>query len=953
MIKNAIKVLAFLFLLSLITPYLVQAVGLIDNTPWGWNLSRIGNGAIALGDLNNDNWTDIILTGVDVSTVYAKVYINNGTSLNTNITWQWNLSKVYDSSLALGDIDNDGDLDLGLIGWDGTTRIAKIYTNNGTSFSDSIQWGWNLTAGKDSTILLRDIDNDGRIDLIVGNPKFRIYLNNGTSFNDNIDWAKNVQDELSIGTGDGRTESIDLGDYDNDGDLDIMVAGHDNGDPRNKLFKNNGTSFVLDVAVLNEGRNSCDASFGDLDNDGDLDLVELGAFFAAAQADVFVNNNSSLSYNSTWTTGLSDTKQGALAWGDYNNDGKLDLLWTGNYITKIYNNTGTGFAEDTIFDVNITGVTYSSTAWMDIDNDMDLDTILIGYLGSDAYLTKIYLSNSSLYKNNSLPYAPSTFDNHSLANGNVFLGWNNGSDNETIGLGLYYNLRVGTTSGGNDIVSGFFGNGGRGGDGGGQNGQFGNMMQRRNISLLGSRFSVGQTYYWSVQTIDTALAKSEWSVEKTFNLTSDFTPPTITLNAPADNLVTNVTNITFNALVYDDNNLTNVSLYGNWSEGWHSNTTNSSGINNTNYIFNVVIVEGTHLWGIRACDNTANCVGSNQTFRIDITSPIASLISPTNGSSWTTANTVNFTYNVLDLGISNCSLMINGLTNRTNTSILVIQIQNFTTNLPNGNYNWSVRCTDQANNINFTGNYTLTVSYTVPVDDPPSSPGGSSGGGGGSGGTASLNIVSRIIPLVIVGDNTITLTEIEKKNIGIEEVVINSNSPASNAKIIMEKLSHKPVDVESDPNGKIYSYLRFDKTILTDDNLESAVIKFTVNRSWVLDNNYQAEDVALSHYKTGWEKLPTKFLSSDSILYHYEAKTKGFSYFAINAENKAVLEENKTLEEEEIQEPQLPPEESLEKQVINEKKPRNFKFIGLVAAAFILLVLTLFLVLKRKPKKKK
>ena len=95
-----------------------------------------------------------------------------------------------------------------------------------------------------------------------------------------------------------------------------------------------------------------------------------------------------------------------------------------------------------------------------------------------------------LTTNNSIPYPPSTFQNYTIANGNVFLGWNNGSDNETTSLGLYYNLRIGTTNGGNDIVSGVFGASSRP-----TQGQFGNMMQRRNISLSGSRFSVGTTYF--------------------------------------------------------------------------------------------------------------------------------------------------------------------------------------------------------------------------------------------------------------------------------------------------------------------------------------------------------------------------------------------------------------------------------------------------------------------------
>jgi len=875
MVEKPFKLLVLLFFLFICIFYFVEAVGLLDNNQWGWNLTGISYNSIGIGDFDNDNKTDILSTGRTATTAYTKLYLNNGTSLEENRAWGWNLTGVYDSSVALGDMDNDGDLDLVVLN-------GKVYVNNGTSLEENRAWGWNLTSGTGSTVKLSDINNDGRLDLISGNPKFRVYLNNGTSFNEDIGWGQNVQTELSTGTGDGRTSCIDTGDYDNDGDLDLVVAGHDGGDPRNKLFKNNGTAFVLDATK--NGINSCDVSFGDIDNDGDLDLIELGAFFAAAEADVFINDNGTLTYNSTWTSGLTATKEGALALGDYNNDGKLDVLWTGNGIAKVYNNTGLGFSEDITFNSNLTGVTDSAAGWADLDNDNDLDAIILG-----SYLSKIYISNASLYRNNSLPYSPSTFQNYSLANGNVFLGWNNGSDNETISLGLYYTLRVGTTSGGNQIVSGAFGNGGRGGDGGGQNGQFGNMMQRRNISLSGSRFSVGATYYWNVQTIDTGLAKSAWSAEQTFTLTSDFTPPVVTLNAPSEGLVTNQTqNIVFNATVYDDYNLTNVSLYGNWTGTWHLNTTNSSGINNTNYIFRANATEGNWLWGIRACDATSNCRGSNSTFRIDSTYPAVVLVSPANGTSQTSSNAVTFTYNVSDIAINNCTLYLNSAANETDISITVNTSQTFAENVPNGGYNWSVRCADAANNINMSGNHSLTISYT-PSETPAST---SSGGGGGGGGSiaAVLTKVSRIIAAIAEGNNLIEFAESEKASVGIEEILLDSAAAASNVKITIEKLTAMPASISTSPTGDIYTYLQFNKTVLKDEDVKQAKITFSVGKGWVTRNGYDYNKIVLQRYATQWNALQTAYLKQNASNYYYEAVTPGFSVFAITAEKKAGAE---------------------------------------------------------------
>ena len=92
-----------------------------------------------------------------------------------------------------------------------------------------------------------------------------------------------------------------------------------------------------------------------------------------------------------------------------------------------------------------------------MDNDTDLDLVSTGY-GSNDLQRFVYTSNRSLTLNNTLPKSPNSTDfSASYANNQLTLRWGNGSDNETNMTGLYYNLRVGTTSGGNQIVSGVYG----------------------------------------------------------------------------------------------------------------------------------------------------------------------------------------------------------------------------------------------------------------------------------------------------------------------------------------------------------------------------------------------------------------------------------------------------------------------------------------------------------------
>ena len=79
-------------------------------------------------------------------------------------------------------------------------------------------------------------------------------------------------------------------------------------------------------------------------------------------------------------------------WGDYDNDGDLDILITGETYSgedsKIYKNNGDGtFTEQT--GISLTGVSYSSAAWGDYDNDGDLDIVLSGYARRLVRFSKI------------------------------------------------------------------------------------------------------------------------------------------------------------------------------------------------------------------------------------------------------------------------------------------------------------------------------------------------------------------------------------------------------------------------------------------------------------------------------------------------------------------------------------------------------------------------------------
>ena len=367
--------------------YYNGTIALERDSSWSANLTGLRHSSIVFGDIDNDNDLDMILAGcssggVTTCTIADKsrVYTNNRSGLVENVFWGQNLSSIGYGSLSLGDIDKDGDLDLVALGdTGGGNGAVEIYTNNGSSFVRNHTWTNNISnvdayAG---SVVLGDIDNDGDLDLVlVGaypSSDNGVYINNGTSMVKDSAWI-----ELPyVGYGNGMG-SLALGDIDNDGDLDLAFLGSFSGDFYRGIYLNNGTNFVENYTWLGDivyyGWAWASLILGDYDNDGDLDLAIIGTgggggdkFF------VFNNTNNNFSYNQR----VSNFFDGSISWGDYDNDGDLDLAAMGKEEGKntISNNNDTYFQFDDVAraDLRADDMQQGSLAWVDLDLDLDLD----------------------------------------------------------------------------------------------------------------------------------------------------------------------------------------------------------------------------------------------------------------------------------------------------------------------------------------------------------------------------------------------------------------------------------------------------------------------------------------------------------------------------------------------------------------------------------------------------
>ena len=186
----------------------------------------------------------------------------------------------------------------------------------------------------------------------------------------------------------------------------------------------------------------------------------------------------------------------------------------------------------------------------------------------------------------------------------------------------------------------------------------------------------------------------------------------VTLNWPDGDYI-NYYNITFNYTPVSTSNITNCTLYTNRTGSFTNESTDYNISNNQSNYFNLSFSNnGRYLWNVLCYDDSGNnaWAPNNKSFIIDTVKPTVNLESPED-NNYTTNTVITFYYNVSDSNsIKNCSLIIDGSPDQTDTSISKGTSQNFSTSLSNGVHTWAVWCYDDANNLGKSENRTINVS---------------------------------------------------------------------------------------------------------------------------------------------------------------------------------------------------------------------------------------------------
>mgnify|MGYP000208024265 CR=1 FL=1 len=422
----------------------------------------VNDGKVTIGDINNDGFQDII-TVDNSNTIYA--YINNHLNgfvkksigaipFNSNSTWSL-------FNLRLMDLNNDGFKDLlwmenqpeadGSVNWNSNNFVVKSWlqtagtdefkptapaavsssdikvSNNG--YKVKIKWTpskdkidpylfANLKVDTLDTYKNAFINNaynyrasDPTIPIIVDRAVARNYPDSLEFSDINISSKKPYYISLQMVNKFGQAsnfstkvfsptdplQSVDnpipglynarftWGDYNNDGLLDLAVMGQSDNGNVTKIYQNNGGTFT-DLNLTNKSFRYGDIKWVDINNDGWLDLAIIGQSASAVSFQLLINNQGVFEVNTP--SSVAGLKYSNIAFGDYDNNGTLDMFTAGQDLTNnarsyIYKNDGKGnFTIDPEFNqYNVVPNLYNADArFVDYDLDGDLDLI---YAGTD------------------------------------------------------------------------------------------------------------------------------------------------------------------------------------------------------------------------------------------------------------------------------------------------------------------------------------------------------------------------------------------------------------------------------------------------------------------------------------------------------------------------------------------------------------------------------------------
>lgn len=368
----------------------------------GTPFEGVYDGSVAFSDVDRDGDKDALIVGNMPGfgiEAFAKLYENDGRGNFIEDT-EVIFDPVKSASIAFSDVDNDGDEDVIIAGYEidslGAVPVIKLYRNDGQGiFSEKTDISFDPVV--QSSLSFADVDGDGDQDLLItgatsltgGGRISKMFLNDGTgNFSEKTGTPFQA---VSVG-------SVAFSDVDGDEDQDVLITGQNDSLERTaKLYMNDGEGNYSEKTAPFEEVLLGSVAFSDVDGDDDQDVLIIGENSSTDRIAKLYMNDGSGNFTEKMGTPFDGVFEGSITFSDVNEDNAPEILLTGgnnsnNGIAKLYMNDGSGnFTEKT--DIPFEGVFMSSVAFSDVDGDDDQDLLITG-TGNTEPIAKLYINET-------------------------------------------------------------------------------------------------------------------------------------------------------------------------------------------------------------------------------------------------------------------------------------------------------------------------------------------------------------------------------------------------------------------------------------------------------------------------------------------------------------------------------------------------------------------------------
>lgn len=483
-------------------------------------------------DFDNDGDLDIIVNGaISTNDMQTAVYRNNGNDAFALLNSVPALPPYGESEIAFINLDGDARIDVLLMGRKSGTdpRISQL-KNTPTGFTDL---GTIADFGQPqggATIAVGDVNNDGTQDVFMssivnfdnGEPVIKavLYTRKGNVYTP----TENSFIPIYLGT-------AQFADLENDEDLDLIVSGNDGTYPyqSTRIYYNDGTGVFTEAEEPLAQLQNTSIDIADYDGDRDLDILLTGLDENLESVTKLYYEGAGTYHELPLPESINRTASGSAKFADFDNDGDPDIVITGtigddenqNRKLALYENDGGLYYE--IEDPALELISIGEASWGDYDNDGDLDILVTGCMKTQPDLlgTLYILKNNSASKNVK-PTAPTEFSVSPVGSNSASLFWDGSEDDHTPNNSLTYNLSLKNAEGAyllhpfSDDVTGKR-----------------NIMEQGNMwTNFGWHINdlENGTWLFKVQAIDASFGASAWSDTKKFYAGNPLAPTNLAMS---------------------------------------------------------------------------------------------------------------------------------------------------------------------------------------------------------------------------------------------------------------------------------------------------------------------------------------------------------------------------------------------------------------------------------------